>query len=105
VDNDKFQEAVLKHLAEIDKFQEAALKHLAEIDNFQEASLKHLAEIGSKLKDHDGRFTAIEQRLERIKEQGNRHHEELEKVATQVEKLVLNEDEITDFLIKRRKRM
>ena len=74
-------------------------------DKFQEAVLKHLAEIGSKLKDHDGRFTAIEQRLERIEEQGNKHHEELEKVASQVEKLVLNEDEITDFLIKRRKRM
>lgn len=74
-------------------------------DKFQEAVLKHLSEIGSKLKDHDGRFTAIEQRLERIEEQGNKQHEELEKVATQVEKLVLNEDEITDFLIKRRKRM
>ena len=74
-------------------------------DKFQEAVLKHLAEIGSKLKDHDGRFTAIEQRLERIEEQGNKHHEELEKVAYQVEKLVLNEDEITDFLIKRRKRI
>jgi len=81
-------------------------------DKFQEAVLKHLAEIGSKLKDHDGRFTVIEQnfaeitaRLERIEDQGNKHHEELEKVASQVEKLILNEDEITDFLIKRRKRM
>lgn len=74
-------------------------------DKFQEAVLKHLAEISSKLKDHDGRFIEIEQHLERIEEQGNNHHEELEKVASQVEKLVLNEDEITDFFIKRRKRM
>lgn len=67
-------------------------------DKFQEAVLKQLAEIGSKLKDHNGRFTAIDQYLVRIEEQGNKHHEELEKVATQVEKLVLNEDEINRFL-------
>ncbi|MBC2722693.1 hypothetical protein [Desulfosporosinus sp.] len=35
-------------------------------DKFQEAVLKHLAEIGGKLKDHDGQFTTIDQNFPKI---------------------------------------
>ena len=91
MDNEKFQELVLKHL---------------------EDNAKRLGEISEKLAEHDRRFDGYDKRLDgydkrfdSLEALGKQHHEELEKVASQVEKLIQNEDEITDFLLKRRRRI
>jgi predicted nuclease with TOPRIM domain len=68
-----------------------------ENDKFQELVIAHLKEISTKLKEHDERFD----RLEAIATQ---HHEDLEKVATQVEKLVINDNELTAWVANRVKR-
>jgi len=84
MDNEKFQELVLKHL---------------------EDNAKRLEGISEKLVEHDRRFDGYDKRFDNLETLGKQHHDELEKVASQVEKLIQNEDEITDFLLKRRRRI
>ena len=71
LDNDKFQDLVIKKLGEQDKFQELVIKQFGEIQN-------QFGKVFKKLEDHDTRFD----RLEVLAKQ---HHEELELVARQVE--------------------
>ena len=71
LDNDKFQDLVIKKLEEQDKFQELVIKHFGEIQN-------QFGKVFNKLEDHDARF-------DRLEVFAKQHHEELELVARQVE--------------------
>ena len=99
MDNDKFQDLVLKKLEEQDKFQDLVIKHFGEIQNqfgeiqnqfgeiqnqFGEVQnqfgkiQKQFGEVFKKLEEHDVRF-------DRLEAYAKQHHEELELVARQVE--------------------
>lgn len=91
MDNEKFQELVLKHLEDNAKRLEGISEKLVEHDR--------------RFDGYDKRFDGYDKRFDNLETLGKQHHDELEKVASQVEKLIRNEDEITDFLLKRRRRI
>ena len=85
MDNDQFQNLVIKKLEEQDQFKDLVVKKFEEQDQFQELAIKHFGEIQNqfgivfrKLEEHDTRFD----HLEILSRQ---HHEELELIARQVE--------------------
>ena len=98
MDNEKFQELVLKHLEDNAKRLEGISEKLVEHDRRFDGYDRHFD-------GYDRRFDGYDKRFDNLETLGKQHHDELEKVASQVEKLIQNEDEITDFLLKRRRRI
>ncbi|EHQ89679.1 hypothetical protein [Desulfosporosinus youngiae] len=98
MDNEKFQELVLKHL-------EDNAKRLGEISEKLAEHDRRFDSYDKRFDGYDKRFDGYDRRFDSLEALGKQHHEELEKIASQVEKLIQNEDEITDFLLKRRRRM
>ncbi|AFQ43871.1 hypothetical protein [Desulfosporosinus meridiei] len=88
-----------------EKFQELVLKHLEDNAKRLEGISEKLVEHGRRFDGYDERFDGYDKRFDNLETLGKQHHDELEKVASQVEKLIRNEDEITDFLLKRRRRI
>ncbi|HEY8891402.1 MAG TPA: hypothetical protein VIM70_14230 [Clostridium sp.] len=83
MDNSEFQKLVLDSFKEIN-------------DNFKNVD-NNLKEIREKLIEHDQQFIDI-------KALSSQHHEELEKVATQVENLVVGQESLQDdmdYLLRR----
>ncbi len=78
LNNDKFQDLVIKKLEEQDKFQELVIKQFGEIQNQFGEIQNQFRRVFTKLEDHDGRF-------DRLEVFAKQHHEELELVARQVE--------------------
>jgi hypothetical protein len=85
LDNDKFQDLVIKKLEEQDKFQELVIRHFGDIQNqFRDIHNQfsdihnQFEKVFTKLEDHDARF-------DRLEVFAKQHHEELELYTRQVE--------------------
>ncbi|HBP64225.1 MAG TPA: hypothetical protein VIM32_01555 [Desulfosporosinus sp.] len=99
MENNEFQDLVIKKLEEQDKFQNFVIKKLEDNDKFQELVITHFGEIQGQFGEIQGQFEKIDSRFDevfkkledhdarfdRLEVLANQHHEELELVARQVE--------------------
>lgn len=74
-----------------------------ENEKFQELVIEQLGKVVQKLEQHDKRFDALEERLGNVEDLLKQHHEDTEKTASQVEQLVTEQDDLTNYFLKRRK--
>jgi len=84
---------------EDDKYQEIVLKKLEKHDQLFEQLAQQMLKISEKLEhissSQDKRFDNLEVLLKQ-------HHEETEKIARQVERLVTEQDDLASYFLKRR---
>ena len=93
---------------ESDKFQDFMTgqfdKLFKELKDFRKDIKEKLEEHDKRFDDHDKRFDDHDKRFNNLEKLALQHHEELEKVAKQVEKLVVGQERLqhdVNFLLRK----
>lgn len=92
----------MTRLEENEKFQEFVIKQFTRIDEQFTKIDERFTKFDNKFVKIDERFDHVDKRLGSIENLIKQHHQDTEKMAIQVEQLVTEHDDLTNYFLKRR---